>query len=241
MNPRNLIRLLFSLSVLAAMAAACAPRTPDPQQIATYPQSPQGDWFLPAQPAGGSLVYDAYIALEVRDPETASAEAIRIAEDLGGYLVNSHTSTIDGRAAITLELRVPPHNFEAARWSFRSMGDLIRETVTGDWDGGGSGWEPYAQITLFFRRVTPSFSLRGLTDWRPAETLRRALAVSARLLGYLVDVLIWAVVLVGPFALIGWAIAWVVRRGRGSLPSSEGSTPSKKDEDLSEQGENSDE
>ena len=245
MITQRVYRLLFSLSILVGIAAACAPKGPAPQQIATYPQSPGGEWFLPAQPAGGRLVYDAYIALDVPNPEAASRKAIQIAQDYGGYLVNSYTSFPNGGESISLELRIPPHNFEAARWSFRTLGVLARETVTGEWEGGRPGWEEYAQFTLYFQRQDAPFSLRQVIGWNPGETLRQALTISARLLGFFVDLLIWVVVILGPFALIGWGVAWIARRGResraGSEPLSESPKTSKHHETSPEQGGNPDE
>ena len=74
--------LLFSILylILVGFGAGCTPPSSEPQQIAAFPQSPEGDWYLPARPEGGRLVYDAYMALEVRDPEASAAEAIHIAE-----------------------------------------------------------------------------------------------------------------------------------------------------------------
>jgi hypothetical protein len=214
---RKILYLLI-FSVMGSAAAGCTPEMTSPQQIAAYPQSPGGDWYLPVQPGGGQLVYDAYLALDVRDPETAAAKANRIAEDYGGYLANSYTSFSNGGATITLELRIPPHNFESARRSFRTLGVLVRETVTGEWEDERPGWEQYAQFTLFFRRKTSTFSLPQTIDWHPGDTLLQALEISIRLLGFVVDLLIWIVVILGPFALIGWVVAWLLRRMQ---PSSE--------------------
>ena len=90
-------------TALGGFLASCTPEAPVPQQIAAYPQSPGGDWYVPAPPGGGRLVYDAYLALDVRDPEAAAAEAGRISQDYGGYLVNSYTSYTQGAPTTTIK------------------------------------------------------------------------------------------------------------------------------------------
>ncbi len=218
MKKKDIFFPFMILAALSGLLVSCTPEMPAPQQIAAYPQSSGGDWYLPVSPEGGRLVYDAYLALDVRDPEAAAAEANRLSQDYGGYLVNSYTSYIQGDPTITLEIRIPPHNFEAARRSFRSLGTLVRETVSGDWKEADSGWEVYAQFTLFFRQRAYPLSLPETDSWHPGQTLQRALGISVRLLGFVVDLVIWVVVILGPFALLGWAAVWIYRRLQGPLP-----------------------
>jgi hypothetical protein len=162
------------------------------------------------------LVYDAYLALDVGDPETEAGEAVRIAQDYGGYLVNSYTGNTNGQAAVTLEFRLPPGSFEAALRSFRGLGIVLRETVSGEWIEDGSGWEPYARIIIFLGQKRSPFNLGEEVGWNPGETLRQALVVSARLVGFFVDLLIWGLVVLGPFVSVILGIAWITKRSRGS-------------------------
>jgi hypothetical protein len=203
---------LFILVIIGGLLASCSPEAPTPQQIAAYPQSSGRDWYLPPAHEGGGLVYEAYLALDVRDPEAAAAEAERMAQDFGGYLINSYASYSQGTPTITLELRVPSHMFDAARQSFRSLGTLVRETVSGEWNNDYADWERYGQFTLFFRQQTYPLSLPEPLDWNPGRTLQRALGLSVRLMSILIDLLIWVVVILGPFALVGWTVLWITRR-----------------------------
>lgn len=227
---------LYPLLLIWMVLTACMPESPVPQRIATYPRDPGGDWVLPAQPAGGHLLYEAYLALEVPDPEAASVEATRLTREFGGYPIHSYTSRVRGEESTTLELHIPPHNFEPARHSFRSLGNVVRETITGEWGGNQSGRESYARITLFLRRERPLFLPWTWVDWHPGVTLRRALGVSARLLGTLADALIWVVVLLGPIASIAWGISWVLRRRWGSRIRSGASGQERPPSDLVEDG-----
>ncbi|MDX1435353.1 MAG: DUF4349 domain-containing protein [Anaerolineales bacterium] len=213
--PRKVL-LPMALGLIAVLFAACSPGGPGPQQIASYPQSTGPDWSLPVQPGGGHLVYSAYIALELRDPEATSNKAIHIARDYGGYLVNSYTSRSNYEESVTVEVHIPPRHFEAARRAFRGLGDIVRETVTGEESSHPAGWDGYAQITLFLRRQPPRFTVWQDIGWNPGETLSEALKVSGRLLGFTVDLLIWLVVILGPFVLIAGAAVWVARRLRSN-------------------------
>jgi hypothetical protein len=52
--------------------------------------------------------------------------------------------------------------------------------------------------------------------WRPARTLQQAFSVFLSIFGFLTDILIWVVVVVGPFLLIGLGIGLIIRKRRAS-------------------------
>ncbi|MBN2550223.1 MAG: hypothetical protein JXB15_13755 [Anaerolineales bacterium] len=50
--------------------------------------------------------------------------------------------------------------------------------------------------------------------WNPGRTLRSALGVFLSIFGFLADIIIWLLVVVGPFVLLGWGGMKLARRLR---------------------------
>ncbi len=201
-------RLILSI-LLGLLLAACS--AAGPRQIAVYPadsHAPQTIAPLPSQ-----FVYDAYMEMEVSDPANASGRAKELAEDYGGYLVSSQTYHWDNKTQVTVVLAVPAGSFERLHTALLRLGNLKNERISGEWEG--DGWGAYSQVTLNFQ--PSAWALPNLTSgWDPGRTFRRAAEVFITLFGFLADVLIWAAVVIGPFALLGWGAWALLRRLRRS-------------------------
>jgi Domain of unknown function (DUF4349) len=191
-------RWIVLLLALILSLAACSGA---PRQIATYPQ--EKPLAASGQYDHGSYVYDAYIELEVRNPESKAEQAIDLTQNYGGYLSNSQTWWTDGKQQVRLTLMVPVINFDKLYNALPPLGRVARENIYGRWDGNGDGWSTYSQITLLLSASSPDLPRISLGNWHPLDTLRQAWRVSTTLIGFLIDVLVWALVVIGPFVLIG--------------------------------------
>lgn len=186
-----------------------------PQQIAAQPKEAP----IPIAPSHVSIVYRAYIELQVSNIDRAAERATQLAYENGGYLVSSQSWYVDGRKNTTVELAVPTSNFENLRRSLLSLGRLVSENVSGDLvETGYFNQTPYSQITLQFRTSTlhpPPINIDN-TGWNPAQTFQRALSVFISIFGFLMDILIWVVVVAGPFVLIALGVTAIIKRMRQS-------------------------
>jgi hypothetical protein len=212
------------LAVLLLVSAACYARGGEaPQQIATYPKNPPIA-IAPPLPEHAVLVYQLYLELQVSNVEAAAAHAEQLAYRHGGYLVSSQTWYVDSRQNTTLILAVPTVNFESLRNDLHSLGSLASESLSGEIvESYPRGIMPYSHITLHLRPGAWSLPpVPSVSGWNPARTFQNAFAVFVKVFGFLVDILIWLLVLVGPFALLFWLGFAMARRMRGRRPTNQG-------------------
>jgi hypothetical protein len=209
---KYLYLVLFGMLVLSLTACSGVSQ---PQLIASYPSKgePQGQPVSHEQ-----FVYDAFMEMEVWNPEAAVERAEERADDYGGYRVSSQSWTQDGQQHIQLVLAVPAPNYEALHQALLDLGTLQSEHVSGQWVSSryGSDWSVYSEITITFH---PKFSDRPVivsTGWNPVRTLENAWRVFVTIFSFLVDILIWVTVLVGPFILMGLGLRVVIRKLRAA-------------------------
>jgi len=206
------------LCVLALLLAACS-GSATPQLIGSYPKQEAVSPTYAPPPANLLVVYNAYLELEVRDTDQAARRATQLAYEYGGYLVNSQSWFVEERKYTTLTLAVPVARFEAARQALSRLGALVGESISGDVVRTGYGadeWNVYSNITVQLRPAAPSFSLPPLPrfGWSPVQTFQQAFGVFASIFTFLLDILIWIVVVVGPFVLMGLGVRALIRRFR---------------------------
>jgi hypothetical protein len=206
--------MIAGLVLLAALSACSG--AAEPRIIASYPQRQPAALPTPYAPPPGryTVVYNAYLEMEVADVDAAAGRAVQLAYELGGYLTGSQTARYDGGQSATLSLAVPSSRYEDLHRALLGLGSLASETVSGDLTGPSYIYpEPFSQITVHLRspqlRRLPSI----VTGWRPLATLRNAMRVSASIFGFLADILIWVLVVAGPFVLLAWA-AWRIFKRR---------------------------
>lgn len=195
---RNRTTILFAICVVCLAACSGSPR-----QIASYAQEKT---VATANHPSSSYIYDAYLEMEVRQPESSAERATELAQDYGGHLDSSQAWWVDGEQQISLELSVPAFNFDRLYAALQRLGTVNREHVYGRWDGDGDGWRIYSQITLELQQRPSAWPRISLGDWHPLDTLQEAWHVTTVLLGFLLDVLIWALVVTGPFILLGLGV-----------------------------------
>ncbi len=199
--------------LLAALLAGCS-WSGEPKIIAAFPSErgvADAERYIPPHHPG-AIVYHAEIELEVSKTEATAERARALAAEFGGYLDSSTSWRQDGERFYRLVLAVPVVYFDDLRDALVGLGDLKRESVWGEKVlYGKGGLHNYSTITLQLiprEGIWPSLNLRG---WEPALTFQRAFEVFISIFGFLVDILIWVVVVVGPFLLIGW-LGWLVLR-----------------------------
>jgi hypothetical protein len=204
--------VLFGMLVLSLAACSGASQ---PQLIASYPSQaePQGQPVTHEQ-----FVYDAFMEMEVWNPEAAAEHAEERVYDCGGYLVSSQSWTQDGQQHIQLVLAVPAPNYEALHQAVLDLGVLQSEHDSGQWVSSryGSDWSVYSEITVTFHPKFSDTPVIVSTGWNPVSTLENAWRVFVTIFSFLVDILIWVTVLVGPFILMGLGLRVIIRKLRAA-------------------------
>lgn len=207
----------FSLGwVLALGLALAACSGTGPQLIGTYPKDAHSTTYAPP-PSGLRVTYTAYMELEVADLDADAKEAAVLAEVNGGYLVSANSWYSDGQKNTTLTLAVPAAQFDATHAGLLRLGRLVREDISSDRahpggqaDEGGlfSGFTVQLHAARGFQWHWPAWS------WNPAHTAEQAFGVFASIFTGLADLVIWGLVVVGPFGLMAWGAISLVKRAR---------------------------
>jgi hypothetical protein len=204
---------------LPLLLAGCLWQAP-PRAIAAFPQAtPATIATYPQVPRDVLLVQHARLEIEVSDAIAAAGRAGQIAAEQGGWLAGGQTWYQGERPYSTVTLAVPVARFDAARRALDELGTVVSEVRTGDFapDGPGAEWRTYSSFTLVLRPA-PRVSLPALPElppgWNPLRTLGQAFGVTAAILQFVLDVLIWLLVVGGPFVLAGLGLRALVRRWR---------------------------
>ena len=197
----------------ALVLEACSASS-TPQRIAAYPRSP--NMLLPA-PGSQEIVYNAFLVLEVVNPEWAAGQASSLAYQHGGCQVSSQSWERDGIRYAIQVLCVPSYRFSEFRNELVRLGRVIDEHSSGALvDPFSESGQVYSQVTVQFQ-TSPQYIIEPfIPGWNPALTLKKAFSVFLNVFGFLADISIWLLVVIGPFALLSWA-AWRIAR-RKSAP-----------------------
>ena len=213
MNARWIANLSLSLLLLAGCLAGCA--SEQPKQIGTYPAQaetkPLAELPRTAPLPRVQIVYETWISLEVSRVASTAERAVDLASRHGGYLESSNSWLQDGRTHMTLVLAVPSAGFDGLREDLLTLGTLQNEQVSSAWTNPGVDYPYYSHITLTLKpRAAVEMDWPRL-GWDPANTFRQALDVFVSIFGFLVDILIWVLVVVGPFVLIALGLRALCR------------------------------
>lgn len=209
-RPIYLALALFVL--LAALLAACSPAA-SPQLIAAAPKNTP----IARYPAAPDIRYQSEIWLQVSDVERTARAVSQTAVQLGGYLASSSTWYSGSGQAMTLELAVPGSAFERLRAYILSSGQVLEEQLTGKPSDPGRPIELTQFSTIYLHLLPAPTAWAPPADpsgWNPARTFQRAFGVFLNIFGFLADILIWTLVVVGPFVLMALGAFWLVRRMR---------------------------
>jgi Domain of unknown function (DUF4349) len=210
-------KVFLTMVVLVVLSLAGCASKATPQLVASYPSDAQSQHASPpgVPPSPAQFVYDAYIELEVSNVGSASSRAQELASICGGYLESSQSWHSDGKENLTLLLAVPVANYQSLHDALTRLGSLSADTVTGQWvsTGYGSEWTVYSEITLQMHSKGISLpSLPSLPGWHPLHTLQNAFSVFTTVFGFLLDIIIWISVVLGPFVLLGYIARRLVRK-----------------------------
>lgn len=206
----------FSILIFFAFLLTSCAATAGPVQIASFPSLTPIAKYPPDQ-----IIYRTYLEVLVSDVDRAAETAAYRASVYSGYLISSNSWYSDGRKIITLELAVPTYNFDNLRSDLISLGQVINENLSGQPANSPpyDNYTEYSQITLQLRSTGYFVPPVEPTGWDPMRTLQRAFSVFLSIFGFLTDILIWVVVVAGPFLLIGLGIGLIIRKRRGAKES----------------------
>ena len=201
---------LFLVLLVLSMAACTGSA---PKQIALSPKENP----IAQYPSQITILYRAYMELKVSDVDRAAENATRLTYDYGGYLAGSQSWYTDGHKVTTVELAVPTANFEGLRITLRGLGDLVSESISGETTSGGYP-QSFSTITVQFRPGGINLPPIDSGGWHPLSTVQSAFQVFLTIFGFLADILIWVLIVGGPFFLIFLGIRIAMRRMRRSAP-----------------------
>ena len=208
----NVKRFVIGLCALvAAGLTACSPGA-TPQLIGSYPL-----YATPGPYAPLARIYNTSLDIEVADVDGAARQAIQFATQAGGYLIEAQSWYQAERRHTRLSLSVPPGQFDYVRGSLIGLGRLVDEQLTSQ-PAPYQIYPPPPESTIAVTFVSaqpwPTLPEPPNLGWSPARTFGQAFGVFAGIFTFLINVLIWVSVVVGPFVLMGLGLRWLVRRIR---------------------------
>jgi hypothetical protein len=153
------------------------------------------------------IIYRTNLELQVVNPDAAAQHAQDITTNYGSYQIDVDFGYTGNQKTVTLVLAVPSSAYASIHSELLRLGIFIRESQNSRLIGAYS-WEDssYSQIRVHFRPVTYAHPRMNYTAWRSFATLQNASAVLISTLGFLNDIRIWVLVVIGPFPLAGWLI-----------------------------------
>lgn len=214
------IRYLRLFIILLIPALSACSGEGKPKMIAAFPAK-EGrtdfDFEVPP-PYPGPIVYNADLELEVSNTEKAAQRASALTMEFGGYMDSATSWTQEEGRHYRIVLAVPIIHFDELREALSGLGKLKRESLWGEkLIYGRDGRQNYSTITLLLiprKGLWPALQIR---DWNPGQTFLQAFDVFISIFGFLADLLIWLLVVAGPFLLTGWLVRVMIRR-RSSRP-----------------------
>ena len=206
----------LAVAACLAVLAGCG-GSATPQLIGAYPRQVIATYVPP--PPNTLVVYNADLELSSANVESAARQAASLAYSYGGYLAGSQTWYSGADLNISLSLAVPVANYAGLHDALLGLGRLENERVTGDLVRTGydqAQWTTYSNLMVHFRPAASMLRLPELPSfgWSPAGTFRSAFGVFAALFTFVVDIVIWVMVVIGPFVLMGFGLRALVRRLR---------------------------
>ena len=202
-------KFILIIALLIGLFTACS-KVDGPEQIAAYSKD-EPIAVYPLSPES-TVIYNATIDMEVSNVERATDRAQEIAFEVGGYLISSQSWYRDGEKHTTLVLAVPAYRFDLVRDDLMRLGKLSGEWISSELVSHGSGMQDtYAQITIYFHPRETGFPKISFPNFRPLHTIEKAWGVFVSIFGFLLDIVIWVIVVAGPFVLIGLGVRRLIQ------------------------------
>jgi hypothetical protein len=209
-------KIILSSLLLVVLLTACS-RAGAPEQIAAY--SMERPIAVYPQPQESALIYNATLDMEVSNVERAVERAQEIAFKAGGYLISAQSWYRDGEKHSTVVLAVPVYRFDSVWDDLTRLGKLSGEWISSELASPGSSTsQQYSQITVYFHPKESALPKISLPNFHPLNTIEKAFGVFVSIFGFILDILIWIIIVIGPFILFGWGIRrlihwWVAKYG----------------------------
>jgi hypothetical protein len=209
-------KFVLTIVLLVGLLTACS-RADAPEQIAAYAI----DEPIAVYPhsSESTLVYNSTLDMEVSNVERAAERAKEIAFEAGGYLISAQSWYRDGEKHTTVVLAVPIYQFDLVRDDILRLGKLSGEWISSELISPGIGTrDKYSQITIYLHPRETGLPKISLPNFHPLHTIKKAFGVFVSIFGFLLDILIWVIIVAGPFILIGLGIRrliqwWITKVG----------------------------
>lgn len=206
---------IFILSCAAILAACSGGARSEPEMIASFPASDPGS-LQPVSPhPPDQFVFDAFLELNVSNIRDTSGQAIDLVYQYGGTLVSIISWKTGNIAHTKLVLTIPMTYFDKTFNALSELGTVVNQQMNGGWVRSESGeyWNATSEITLELHERTSIRSWK-IGSWSPLRTLSHAWDVFVTIFGFLADVIIWLVVVLGPFLILAYILYRVIKRVR---------------------------
>ena len=202
-------RLFLLIGLMAGIISGCISAA-EPAQIAIFPKTTP----IARYPSDITPQYNTTLEIWVSDLEHAVQEAYRLTARYNGFVKEFYNWQSKGRDIATLEIIVPSEYFDSLRLGFLSLGIVASESaVTGRVEPLPIQPGPrFSQITLQLQASRSTGMPLKPANWSPSNTFQRAFGVFMTIFGFIVDLLIWIVVVAGPFLIVGVLIFLLARR-----------------------------
>jgi len=204
---RKITFVVLLVCLLLTTASGCAgKRDGGPSLIGAYPSGRDYAEYIVPLPEPAVIVYHAMLEMRVRSISNAFEEIKDLAHEYGGYITTAQIWYEDRDANATVVVSVPVYNFDLIYDELMRIGILESENIRGELDSyPAHGHDKWVMSTITLNLSERStLHLPDFPDWHAANTFRQAFGVVAVIFRFLFDAVIWIVVVLGPFALIGW-------------------------------------
>lgn len=195
MKNRPYLTFLTAFSLILAACTNIAQSTP--RLISSFP----ADGTNPPIPG---LIYQGMLEMKVSSISEATQMASGYAISWGGYVQSVQTWESDGRAYARMELVTPTSFFEDLLQDLSTLGKTISRQINADRPNSVGFNNGFSSVTLSLQQSGFDWPNVNLPNWRPLRTLQQAGSVTLSLMSFLLDVLIWLLVLGGPFVFLVW-------------------------------------
>jgi hypothetical protein len=198
-------KLVLWFGVFSMVLAACSAGS-QPLRIAAFP-------VQPSAPDHTVLVIEAY------DIDRAALRANQLANDFGGYTYSQRLTSSAGRRTFVLLISVPASQNLPLRSALARLGRVVDESSSHDSPSSPRRIYPEPDTTIELTLRESGYNPRPAspTGWDPRRTASQAFAVFQAIFSFFVDILIWVLIVIGPFVLVGWAVWSLIRRHKRSI------------------------
>ena len=207
-------RRYFVLFVFMLLLCGCSASGRDAKLVAAFPQGERypNAAAMCAQTGYPGDACHAYMVISTLEPLRVAGRAEDLVESYRGYRVDGQPYSCSTGKGYTLVLAVPGEHFEVVLKSLRRLGRVEYETT---WREGPPGYrDGWARVVLELRPSARAAWPRPENNWNPVTTFLSALRVAFLIFRVLVDVLIWVLVVAGPFAFVWLGLRALQRRLR---------------------------